>query len=147
MTGFFWLCICYAFCKTFFLPKKFYSTRNGIALCLLCLCVPGIYMLTTSKLDLPLPTKYSILCGGLVASLLTSDIIVAKMCNRQLHPLIPSIFMVSLIGDSYAMLVAAFYYISTFSELCDCFNVSLFSSFDDRTVVFVGKYNKQKSYL
>jgi hypothetical protein len=136
--GLFWLSILYSFITAFQLHNKFYSTRNGLILCLLCISVPAIVMGTTSKLDIPLPSTYSILCEGLVTSLLTSDIIIAKMANRQLHPLVPAMFLFSLLGDSYGLFVVAFYYICILSELCYCFDVSLFSTHDERTIVFVG---------
>ncbi len=135
---FFWFSIAYSYRKAMLLSDQFYSTRNGIVLCLLCMSVPAILMMSTTKLDFPLPTTFSIICDGIVSSLLTSDIIVAKMCDRQLHPLIPAIFMFSLLGNNYGLLAASFYYISVFSELCHCFNTSLFATLDDRTVVFIG---------
>ncbi len=135
----FWSVMCYSLLKALSLSNKFYSTRNALLLSLLCLCLPAIVMATTSQLDIPLPSTYSVICQGVVTSLLTADIIIAKMANRQMHPLIPAFLLFSLLGDNCCLAVAGLYYSSILTELCYCFDTSLFSTHDERTIVFIGE--------
>eukprot|EP00741_Cyanophora_paradoxa_P013417 tig00020685_g12956.t1 len=100
-------------------------TRNGLLLCLLYRVVP---LLAKRLVGAPNTTDVEILADGLTLSLITSDLIVAKMAKRDLHPLIVIACMVSIFNDLGAICLCAFYYFEIFYELSEALNMPVFST-------------------
>jgi len=59
-------------------------------------------------------------------SVLTSDLILAKMSNRDLHPYVVIFAMLSVLDNFIILLVVAVYYISTLYEITEYMQLSLF---------------------
>lgn len=116
----------YTILKVVFLPLKHYSTRNGMLFCLLIRYFPALLIqlnLLTSDLS-----EFEIICDGLFMSILTSDLILAKMAQRDLHPWVVVFAMISLF-NSFALLgVVVFYYIAVFYDICQHLNLPMFST-------------------
>ena len=62
---------------------------------------------------------------GIFMSVLTSDIIIAKMAGRELHPLVALLALASTLAPSVALACAALYYAATFWDLCAGLNLPL----------------------
>jgi len=105
----------------FLLP---YGTRNGIMFCLIYRAVPAvlIYLNLFSE-----RTLLDIVCDGLFMSIITTDIIVAKMAGRDLHPWLVVMAMVSLLSNFLCLFLVFFYYITIVSEVALFMNLPLFS--------------------
>jgi len=108
----------------FTIPKNNQATRNGIVFCILYRAGPALLMWlgfmpgTFATLDL--------ICEGLFMSVLTSDIILAKMANRDLHPYIVIFAMLSVLNNFIILLVVAIYYISTLYDISEYMQLSIF---------------------
>ncbi len=77
---------------------------------------------------------YTVIAHGIVMSILTGDMIVAKMASRQLHPLVPILLMASLFDNFICFAACAFYYFAVLSELSLFLRMPLFGT---RRVVFI----------
>jgi len=107
------------------LPKEHSGTRNGLVFCLLYRNFPSafIYFSVGSS-----PTTiYTIICDGLFTTVLTSDMILAKMAHRPLHPWVVVFAMLSLFHYLAALFLCSMYHIAVFSELCHYMNLPMFS--------------------
>lgn len=97
-----------------------YATKYGLFISLFIRTVPLIF--GTDHL-----TTYGTMANGLVMAVLTGDMIVAKMANRDLHQLVPVFMMLSLFCDTLCMVVCAIYYIMIFYEISTGLNIPIFS--------------------
>eukprot|EP01089_Gocevia_fonbrunei_P000731 TRINITY_DN10716_c0_g1_i1.p1 TRINITY_DN10716_c0_g1~~TRINITY_DN10716_c0_g1_i1.p1 ORF type:complete len:415 (+),score=40.58 TRINITY_DN10716_c0_g1_i1:116-1246(+) len=115
----------YTMIQIFQLPAEHSSTKNGLIFCLLYKDIPSL-MIYFSVGGIS-TTVYSVVCDGLFATVLTSDMILAKMARRPLHPWVVVFAMLSLFHYLSALILCAMYYIAVFSELCSYFNLPMFS--------------------
>uniref|UniRef100_A0A6B2L2Q3 ethanolamine-phosphate cytidylyltransferase n=1 Tax=Arcella intermedia TaxID=1963864 RepID=A0A6B2L2Q3_9EUKA len=106
------------------IPKQNQATRNGIAFCLIYRLGPAFLMWLGV-----MPgsfTTWDLISEGLFMSLLTSDIILAKMANRDLHPYIVIFSMVSVLDNFIILLTVAIYYTSVLYDISDYMQLSVF---------------------
>lgn len=68
-----------------------------------------------------------IICDGLFMSIITTDIIVAKMAGRDLHPWLVIMAMGSLLSNFLCLFMVFFYYITILSEVALFMNLPIFS--------------------
>eukprot|EP01119_Soliformovum_irregulare_P010063 TRINITY_DN2448_c0_g1_i1.p1 TRINITY_DN2448_c0_g1~~TRINITY_DN2448_c0_g1_i1.p1 ORF type:complete len:502 (-),score=132.29 TRINITY_DN2448_c0_g1_i1:197-1702(-) len=100
------------------LPKEHQVTRNGVVLCLLYRLVPALLIQFLFQSGLPHSiTVQAVLADGLFMSIITSDICLSKMSNRELHPWIVIFTMISLINYFLIIVLVVFYYSIVFYEL------------------------------
>lgn len=120
-----------------------YSTRNGLSICLLYHLLPkillGYYNLSSGKGGLFDVSKFEIITDGIFLSVLTSDMIVAKMANRDLHAWIPMLAGFSVLNPWISLGLTMAYYIGVFSELCNSLNLYMFTI--NRNVYVDGVYD------
>uniref|UniRef100_A0A7S1PGS5 Cytidyltransferase-like domain-containing protein n=1 Tax=Percolomonas cosmopolitus TaxID=63605 RepID=A0A7S1PGS5_9EUKA len=112
--------------KVLTMPRKNYSTRNGLLFCLLIRYVPAFLIqlnLLASELSI-----LEIICDGLFMSILTSDLILAKMSQRELHPWIVVFAMISLFNSFVLLAVVVFYYVAVFYDIAQHLNIPVFST-------------------
>ncbi|XWV24580.1 cytidyltransferaserelated domain containing protein [Tupanvirus deep ocean] len=83
---------------------KSYSTRNGLLISMAVRLIPS-FLYSTDGLN-----TYTIIANGLIMSVLTGDIIVAKMANRDLHQLVPILTMLSLFDNFLCVAGCVAYY-------------------------------------
>lgn len=129
--------------------KMPYSTRNGVWLCLFFRTLAAFI-----TYDLHTPSRTSMInldvfSDGLFWCLVTGDLILSKMAKRDLHPAIVIFSMISLISNWFVLMMAAVYYISTFTDLLNYLNIPMFGVV--RTVYVngvydVAHYNHMKSF-
>ena len=109
-------------------PKEHASTRNGLLFCLLYRVVP-VGMILTFDTEI---TLIDAMCDGLFFTMVTADLIVAKMGGRELHPWIVvfamgSVFSLFVILASYLLYIGlVLSLVSTFTRiplLSVCINV------------------------
>lgn len=101
-----------------------YGTRNGILFCLLYRAVPAVLIYLNLFAE---RTLLDIVCDGLFMSIITTDIIVAKMADRDLHPWLVLMAMGSLLSNFLCLFIVFFYYITIISEVALFMNLPLFS--------------------
>eukprot|EP01103_Thecamoeba_quadrilineata_P006136 TRINITY_DN15861_c0_g1_i1.p1 TRINITY_DN15861_c0_g1~~TRINITY_DN15861_c0_g1_i1.p1 ORF type:complete len:495 (+),score=67.58 TRINITY_DN15861_c0_g1_i1:183-1667(+) len=113
----------YSIIQTISLP---FSSRNGMAVCLMYRAIPAaLFWLGLSSQK----TLLDIICDGLFMSILTTDMIVAKMAKRDLHPWVVIFAMASLFSNFLTLTMVAFYYCFLLYEISSALNLPLFSTF------------------
>jgi len=104
--------------------------RSRFAL-IICICyrmIPAvmIWFAGVSEADPSRETTLqSVICDGLFLSVLTTDITVAKMAKRRIHPWVVIMCMASVFNYFTILALVAFYYLSIFAELCTYLNMPL----------------------
>jgi cytidyltransferase-like protein len=99
------------------LPTQFTETRRSL---LLCLGMRGLATMYTTLLASRLE-EMDLICSGLVITIITGDLILAKMARRQLHPIVPSFVLFSLLQTfhwGFAIPPFVVYYGGVFYDLC-----------------------------
>lgn len=107
------------------LPKEHYSTRNGLVFCLLYRVIPALtiqFVVGRAR-----STHWDIICDGIFMSVVTSDLILATMAKRELHPWVVVFAMLSLFHNLATISVCLFYYVAVFADLCHEMNLPMFS--------------------
>jgi choline-phosphate cytidylyltransferase len=105
-------------------PSKNRATRNGLLFCLCYRAVPAVLM----WLGL-IPGSFTVMdliAQGLFMSVLTSDIILAKMSGRDLHPYIVIFAMLSILNNFLIMVSVALYFVGAIYEITDWMRLSVF---------------------
>lgn len=115
----------------FALPREMAATRNGILLCLVFSgVVPTVHAALNSSLLLDasdIPLRAIILDGTMFAVLIT-DLVVAKMASRDLHPWVVIFFMIGSFNHFLAGLVSALYFALLFWEVSVATNLPMFTT-------------------
>lgn len=126
----------WAVVKAIGLGAGHYSTRNGLLLCYLFRAAP-LLMLHQGHL---VPYGLREVClDGLFMSIVTSDIIVAKLAGRELHPFVVIFAMISVINNLSVVIMLVFYYVTLFYEISQYMNIPIFSVW--RNVYVDGVYD------
>eukprot|EP01103_Thecamoeba_quadrilineata_P010313 TRINITY_DN2186_c0_g1_i2.p1 TRINITY_DN2186_c0_g1~~TRINITY_DN2186_c0_g1_i2.p1 ORF type:complete len:408 (-),score=38.68 TRINITY_DN2186_c0_g1_i2:490-1713(-) len=112
----------YSIIQTFTLP---FSSRNGMTVCLMYRVIPAtlIWLGVASEKSL-----LDIICDGLFMSILTSDMILARMAKRDLHQWVVLFAMTSIFSNFLTLLMTSFYYVAVFYEISSAMNLPLFST-------------------
>jgi len=101
------------------LPKQHSWTRFGLLVSLLMRLVPAFLLQAV-------PVNYmDIICDGLFMAVLTSDLSLAKMSGRELHPWVVLMSLASVLSYSVILTLVAVYFIGVFSDLCFYLNLPL----------------------
>jgi len=106
------------------LPSNHSSSRNGLFFCLCYRAIPAVLMrlgLISGSF-----TVLDLISQGLLISVVTSDIILAKMADRDLHPYIVIFAMLSILNNFLILLVVCLYYIGALYEISEFLHLSLF---------------------
>lgn len=98
------------------------STKFSLFICLTIRFVPALcFQLLPGKLA----NTRDVVCDGLFLTIVTSDLIVAKMARRELHPWIVVMSMASVLNQFVIMALVPFYYICIFGDLSFSMNLPL----------------------
>jgi len=106
------------------LPSANSASRNGLIFCLCYRAIPAVLMwlgLISGSF-----TVLDLISQGLLLSVVTSDIILAKMSNRDLHPFIVIFAMLSILNNFLILVLVGLYYIGTLYEISEFMHLSLF---------------------
>eukprot|EP00123_Amoebidium_parasiticum_P013370 comp21919_c4_seq1/m.31500 comp21919_c4_seq1/g.31500 ORF comp21919_c4_seq1/g.31500 comp21919_c4_seq1/m.31500 type:complete len:574 (-) comp21919_c4_seq1:1868-3589(-) len=104
-------------------------TKWAICLCFmyrylpsLLLWVPGLAIFTDDLREI------DVICDGVLMSILTSDIILAKMARRNVHQWVTIIYMLSVFDRMACLGLVALYFGAVFGDLCTYMNLPLLTT-------------------
>mmetsp|Transcript_24119 Transcript_24119/g.47919 ORF Transcript_24119/g.47919 Transcript_24119/m.47919 type:complete len:537 (+) Transcript_24119:136-1746(+) len=97
-------------------------SRFGIFTALLMRSGPAILIHTGLATDY---TVLDVICDGLFMAVLTSDITLAKMAGREIHPWVVVMSMATLFSHAVILALVLVYYIAVFGDLCNYQNMPL----------------------
>jgi len=107
------------------LKDKHDSTRNGLIISLLTRFIPSFLMIIGYENDEL--TISTVISHGLIMTILTGDMIVAKMANRELHPLVPILVMISLFDNFFCATICILYYTIVLFEISYYLKIPMFT--------------------
>lgn len=99
--------------------------RFGLIVSLLMRLVPALLLQSSVEYQV---TTGDAVCDGLFLAVLTSDLILAKMAGRQLHPWVIVMSLAAVLSHGIILILVGVYYIGVFSDLCFYLNLPLFAS-------------------
>lgn len=112
-----------------------YSTRNGLGICLIYHLF-HLYNATSNSFTI---MTVDVIANGISFSVLATDIILAKMAKRDLHPWIPILAGFSIFNPWISIALSTIYYVGIFIELCNTLNLHMFTI--NRNVYVDGIYD------
>mmetsp|Transcript_1892 Transcript_1892/g.2538 ORF Transcript_1892/g.2538 Transcript_1892/m.2538 type:complete len:541 (-) Transcript_1892:267-1889(-) len=119
--------------KSLMLEKVHGWTRFGLCACLLMRFLPGMIIRvgtsssaasssSSSSFEL---TVLDVICDGFFMAVLTTDVTLAKMAGREIHPWVVLMSICAVFSHSTILLLVAVYYIAVFADLCSYLNMPL----------------------
>ena len=112
-----------ALVKTLLLQKPHGWSRFGLSASLLMRFLPALF------LHMGVPTLQikmaDVICDGIFMAVLTSDVTLAKMAGRELHPWVVLMSMCAVLSHSTIISLTIIYYIAVFADLCSYLNMPL----------------------
>lgn len=69
--------------------------------------------------------EVDILCDGILMSIVTCDMILAKMARRNLHYWVPIMYMMSMFDRLFTIVIVVIYFGAVFGDLCHYMNLPL----------------------
>lgn len=112
--------------KTFLLEKVHGWTKFGLAASLLMRFLPAIILRigwkNTGSANL---TVLDVICDGFFMALLTTDVTLAKMAGREIHPWVVLMSFCAVVSNSTILTLVLVYYIAVFADLCSYLNMPL----------------------
>ena len=109
------------------LRSKHYYTKWALTVCILSRLIPAILLRYVSFYKEGV-TIESIISNGLFISILTSDLIVAKMANRGLHSLVVIMSLLSIISNFAIYGCLFIYYVVVLTDISSFMNLPIFST-------------------
>jgi len=114
------------------MDDKNYNSKMGMMISIAIRAIPAglIYMgMMSDSMNI-----YTVVSHGIIMSILTGDMIVSKMADRQLHPLVPIFVMLSIMDNFLCIACAFCYYFAILSEISFHMRIPIFGV---RRVVFI----------
>jgi choline-phosphate cytidylyltransferase len=100
-------------------------TRFGLTSSLMMRLVPALLL----QWDVSFPLiVMDVVCDGFFLAVLTSDLILAKMSNRELHAWVVLMSLAAVLSYSTILILVAVYYVAVFSDLCFYLNLPLLAT-------------------
>ncbi len=110
--------------KALLLPKEHVDTRRGVLFCLLFRIAPAVlYYLGWVRSE----SMLNVICDGLFVSVITTDLAVARMAKRPLHPWVWLFAMASVISYLAIIGIVVAYYLILFFELTAHMKLPMFT--------------------
>jgi len=109
--------------KSLSLKKPHGWSRFGLSVSLLMRCLPAIFLhvgVPSFKLE-----TADVICDGIFMAVLTSDVTLAKMAGREIHPWVLLMSMCAVLSYSIIIALVIIYYIAVFTDLCSYLNMPL----------------------
>eukprot|EP00956_Cyclotella_meneghiniana_P029552 scaffold71988_cov47-Cyclotella_meneghiniana.AAC.3 len=117
-----------ALVKTLLLKKEHNWSRFGIIFCLTMRFIPAIFLrwgVYPSKYDL---TAVDVVVDGLFLAVLTSDITLAKMAGREIHPWVVLMSSAAVLSHATIIFLVVVYYVAVYADLCSYLNMPLMTT-------------------
>jgi cytidyltransferase-like protein len=70
-------------------------------------------------------TVLDVICDGFFMALLTTDVTLAKMAGREIHPWVVLMSFCAVVSNSTILTLVLVYYIAVFADLCSYLNMPL----------------------
>lgn len=110
-------------------------------------CFIGLYIILISQSLNAITTLFSksdvsefdIIGMGLIMAMVSSDMIVAKMAKRNLHPLVVVLSTLSLFNSYLGIGVCVLYYYSIFSDIIEFLNIPMFGI--TKNILIIGVFD------
>ena len=111
--------------KVLMLEKVHGWTRFGLAASLLMRFLPAVILrIGTTQNNFEL-TMLDVISDGFFMAVLTSDVTLAKMAGREIHPWIVLMSLAAVVSNSTILSLVFVYYIAVFADLCSYLNMPL----------------------
>lgn len=111
--------------KSLMLEKVHGWTRFGLCACLLSRALPGLIIRVTMTAQNFELTVLQVICDGFFMAVLTTDVTLAKMAGREIHPWVVLMSVCAVLSHSTILTLVAVYYIAVFADLCSYLNMPL----------------------
>ena len=109
--------------KVLMLRKPHGWSRFGMSTSLLMRFLPAIFLhLGVDAFDV---TTADVICDGLFMAVLTSDVTMAKMAGREIHPWVVLMSFFAAMSHLTVLTLVVIYYIAIFADLCSYMNLPL----------------------
>lgn len=109
--------------RTLMLRKPHGWSRFGLSASLLARFVPAVLLrLSASRVEL---SVLDVICDGLFMAVLTSDVTLAKMAGREIHPWVVVMSAAAVLSHPVVLSAVIVYYIAVFGDLCHYLNMPL----------------------
>lgn len=109
--------------KVLFLRDPHGWSRFGLSTSLLMRFLPAIFLhLGVAAFEL---RTADVICDGLFMAVLTSDVTLAKMAGREIHPWVVLMSMAAMLSYTTIIFLVVVYYIAVFGDLCSYLNMPL----------------------
>ena len=100
--------------------KKHRLSGRALLICLAIRCVPSVFLASGHTVTLEQTVS-----DGVFLSILTSDIIVAKIADREVHSLVVVMSMASIMSNFAIYASILVYYVTVFGDICVYMNLPL----------------------
>lgn len=116
-----------ALIKTLLLKKEHNWSKFGIIFCLTMRLIPAVFLHWGFY---PAPaasglTAVDVVVDGLFLAVLTSDVTLAKMAGREIHPWVVLMSSAAILSHATIIFLVIVYYIAVFADLCAYLNMPL----------------------
>eukprot|EP00934_Nitzschia_sp_Nitz4_P003390 Nitzschia sp. Nitz4//scaffold115_size69933//43370//44929//NITZ4_006007-RA/size69933-processed-gene-0.70-mRNA-1//-1//CDS//3329533514//3380//frame0 len=109
--------------RTLLLKAPHGWSRFGLSASLLMRLLPALLLRVSSKVQVA-----DVISDGLFMAVLTSDITLAKMAGREVHPWVVLMSFAATLHHSTILGLVAVYYIAVFGDLCAYLNMPLLTT-------------------
>lgn len=112
--------------KTLWLDKEHGWSRFGLSASLLMRFLPAVILRVGSQTQNNFElTVLDVISDGFFMAVLTTDVTLAKMANREIHPWVVLMSLCAVVSNSTILLLIMVYYIAVFADLCSYLNMPL----------------------
>lgn len=125
MRTFYYAMYILAVTKTLLLKSPHGWSRFGLSTSLLMRIVPAILIHFGAQSEIKV---VDVVCDGFFMAVLTSDVTLAKMAGREIHPWVVLMSMAAVLSHTTILALVFVYYIAVFADLCFYMNMPLFST-------------------
>jgi cytidyltransferase-like protein len=114
-----------ALVKTILLKREHNWSRFGIIFCLTMRFIPAVFLrwgFDPSTMGL---SAVDVVVDGMFLAVLTSDVTLAKMAGREIHPWVVLMSSAAILSHATIIFLVIVYYIAVFADLCSYLNMPL----------------------
>jgi cytidyltransferase-like protein len=122
-TMFFWI-LAWSVTMTLTLDKAHRSTQLSLLCCFLYLLIPSGLLFFSFDITLA-----DVVARGLVTAIISSDLVIGRMANRELSPFIVIINMAALVSNLFSFILVPFYYSAILFEVTSFTKLPLLSKY------------------
>ncbi|KAL9181330.1 hypothetical protein ACHAXT_010135 [Thalassiosira profunda] len=114
-----------ALVKTLLLHKEHNWSKFGIIFCLTMRLIPAVFLRLGFYPGTYGLTAVDVVVDGLFLAVLTSDVTLAKMAGREIHPWVVLMSSAAILSHATIIFLVIVYYIAVFADLCSYLNMPL----------------------